>query len=270
MSLSDPPSLSFPLSITPPFHTHTNTDQAPSAAQIRAAITEEARRRGLEHTLREERPPPAPTARHGMLLPPELLGGADMAESMEQLVGLLEHALGGGGAAVQLQGLMQGLAEHSMGGTDQEHDGDDEEEVCMCCILFCVVFSERQLLSLHEGDGQQMPCDSALSHVSGNKQALCLDSCHGHGAAVSCLLQGHPSPTPCEMPKTPPPSRRHCCLFFAERWRHCCTGAFRRTHRHTHRDGLLAGARAQGAAADPAQRAACTGVDPAAWRGARC
>lgn len=68
------------------------TMQSPDATTIRAAITEEARRRGIEHTLKEERHPTA-QQRRNMALPRQLLsslGGVD-----DQLVQLLEQALDG-------------------------------------------------------------------------------------------------------------------------------------------------------------------------------
>lgn len=66
--------------------------QAPDAASIRAAITEEARRRGIEHNLREERPPAA-QQRRSMGLPRQLLGSLGGVD--DQLVQLLEQALDG-------------------------------------------------------------------------------------------------------------------------------------------------------------------------------
>lgn len=62
--------------------------QAADTAAIRAAITEEARSQGIEHTLKEERPP---VARRGLRLPADLLGGGN-----EQLLQLLQQALDGG------------------------------------------------------------------------------------------------------------------------------------------------------------------------------
>jgi hypothetical protein len=96
--------------------------QAPDAAAIRAAITDEARQRGLEHTLREERPP-APPQRRNLVLPPELLGPVD-----GELLQLLEQALAGaGGAGNILQGLrLSGSGDGSQGQQEQE---EAEEEV---------------------------------------------------------------------------------------------------------------------------------------------
>jgi hypothetical protein len=95
--------------------------QAPDAAAIRAAITDEARQRGLEHTLREERPP-APPQRRSLVLPPELLGPVD-----GELLQLLEQALAGAGGGNILQGLrLSGSGDGSQGQQEQE---EAEEEV---------------------------------------------------------------------------------------------------------------------------------------------
>jgi hypothetical protein len=94
--------------------------QAPDAAAIRAAITDEASQRGLEHTLREERPPAAPQRRN-IMLPPELLGSLD-----GELLQLLEQTLAGAGGNI-LQGL-QGLRLSGSGDGSQGQQAQEEEE----------------------------------------------------------------------------------------------------------------------------------------------
>jgi hypothetical protein len=96
--------------------------QAPDAAAIRAAITDEARQRGLEHTLREERPP-APPQRRSIMLPPELLGSMD-----GELLQLLEQALAGAGAGEGAGSILQGLRLSGSGGGSQGQQGQGEEE----------------------------------------------------------------------------------------------------------------------------------------------
>lgn len=64
--------------------------QAADTAAIRTAITEEARSRGIEHTLKEERPP---VARRGLRLPAGLFG--ELGEGNEQIIQLLQQALEG-------------------------------------------------------------------------------------------------------------------------------------------------------------------------------
>jgi len=90
--------------------------QAADTAAIRAAITEEARSRGIEHTLKEERPP---VARRGMRLPAELLG-ASLGASNEQLLQLLQQAFDG-----RLPGLQLNV---SSTGQDAQADAAEEEE----------------------------------------------------------------------------------------------------------------------------------------------
>uniref|UniRef100_A0A383W8V9 UBA domain-containing protein n=1 Tax=Tetradesmus obliquus TaxID=3088 RepID=A0A383W8V9_TETOB len=90
---------------------------APDAAAIRAAITDEARQQGLEHTLREERPPAAPQ-RRSIMLPPELLGQVD-----GELLQLLEQALSGAGG-----NILQGLRLSGSGDGSQEQQAQEEEE----------------------------------------------------------------------------------------------------------------------------------------------
>lgn len=95
---------------------------APDAAAIRAAITDEARQQGLEHTLREERPPAAPQ-RRSIMLPPELLGQVD-----GELLQLLEQALSGAGGNI-LQGLrLSGSGDGSQGQQAQEEEEEEGEE----------------------------------------------------------------------------------------------------------------------------------------------
>ena len=96
--------------------------QAPDAAAIRAAITEEARLRGIEHTLKEERHPAA-QQRRNMALPRQLLsslGGVD-----DQLVQLLEQALDG----------QFNLANLRLSGSGEPHTEEEVGEVIMagCC-----------------------------------------------------------------------------------------------------------------------------------------
>jgi hypothetical protein len=88
--------------------------QAPTAAAIRSAITDEARQCGIEHTLREERPAPA-AARRSLVLPSELLHAAD-----DQLLQLLEQALDGR--------FMRGMSIGGSSGDDTTHSGDGEAE----------------------------------------------------------------------------------------------------------------------------------------------
>ena len=86
--------------------------QAADTAAIRAAITEEARSRGIEHTLKEERPP---VARRGLGLPAELLGASN-----EQLLQLLQQAFDG-----QVPGLQLSIGGAGTAAGEQEQ----EEEV---------------------------------------------------------------------------------------------------------------------------------------------
>eukprot|EP00878_Enallax_costatus_P011519 GHUV01012025.1.p1 GENE.GHUV01012025.1~~GHUV01012025.1.p1 ORF type:complete len:534 (+),score=238.87 GHUV01012025.1:496-2097(+) len=91
----------------------------PDAAAIRAAITEEARRRGIEHTLKEERHPTA-QQRRNMALPRQLLsslGGVD-----DQLVQLLEQALDGQFNLANLR--LSGSGEPH---TEEEEEGEEQE-----------------------------------------------------------------------------------------------------------------------------------------------
>lgn len=90
--------------------------QAADTAAIRAAITEESRSQGIEHTLKEERPP---VARRGLRLPADLLGGGS-----EQLLQMLQQALDGG---LQLnvsgggQGGQAAAEEEEVGALDTGH-----------------------------------------------------------------------------------------------------------------------------------------------------
>jgi hypothetical protein len=91
--------------------------QAADTAAIRAAITEEARSRGIEHTLKEDRPP---VARRGLRLPADLLSGGN-----EQLLQLLQQVFDG-----QLPGMQLNV---SAGGQNSEGGEGGEaqaEEVC--------------------------------------------------------------------------------------------------------------------------------------------
>lgn len=94
------------------------TLQAPDAAAIRTAITEEARRQGTEHTLREERPPAA-SQRRNMLLTPDMLGAVDA-----ELLNLLEQALTGSAGNL----LQQGLQGVRLSGSGDGGQGQGEEE----------------------------------------------------------------------------------------------------------------------------------------------
>jgi hypothetical protein len=87
--------------------------QAADTAAIRAAITEEARSQGIEHTLKEERPP---VARRGLRLPADLLGGGN-----EQLLQLLQQAFDG-----QMPGLQVNV---SAGGQGSQGAAAAEDEV---------------------------------------------------------------------------------------------------------------------------------------------
>lgn len=108
-ALVRPPTCTAP---TPSF----SHSQAADTAAIRAAITEEARSRGIEHTLKEERPP---VARRGMRLPAELLG-ASLGASNEQLLQLLQQAFDG-----RLPGLQLNV---SSTGQDAQADAAEQEE----------------------------------------------------------------------------------------------------------------------------------------------
>jgi hypothetical protein len=114
--------------------THTHLAQAADTAAIRAAITEEARRRGIEHTLKEERPPAARRGAPGgaLALSDELLRGAP-----DELIQFLQRALdgqlppglrlsssGGGSGGEQQQQQQHGEDEDE----DEEEEEDDEEE----------------------------------------------------------------------------------------------------------------------------------------------
>eukprot|EP00879_Flechtneria_rotunda_P013637 GHRR01014244.1.p1 GENE.GHRR01014244.1~~GHRR01014244.1.p1 ORF type:complete len:205 (+),score=76.72 GHRR01014244.1:402-1016(+) len=112
---------------------------APDAATIRAAITEEARRRGLEHTLREERP--AAAGRRTLALPAELLGAAD-----EQLLSLLEQALGG-----QLLGGLR------ISGSAHDAGAEEEEEVKPCRLL-AMWLTCSQGPTMQQGSAVQQGC----------------------------------------------------------------------------------------------------------------
>jgi hypothetical protein len=94
--------------------------QAADTAAIRAAITEEARSRGIEHTLKEDRPP---VARRGLRLPADLLSGGN-----EQLLQLLQQVFDG-----QLPGMQLNI---SAGGQNSEGGEAQAEEVrtgVNCC-----------------------------------------------------------------------------------------------------------------------------------------
>lgn len=94
---------------------------APDAADIRRAITEEARRQGIEHTLSEERPAAAQQRRR-LALPRELLGSLGGVD--EQLVQFLEQAL---------DGHFQ-IADIRLSGSGDRRT--EEEEVISCCCRF--------------------------------------------------------------------------------------------------------------------------------------
>lgn len=89
--------------------------QAADTAAIRTAITEEARSRGLEHTLKEERPPAARRR-----LPAGILNAGN-----EQLLQLLQQAFDG-----QLPGLQLNVSGAGQAGEDAEAE---EDEVSMRC-----------------------------------------------------------------------------------------------------------------------------------------
>lgn len=82
--------------------------QAPDAETIKAAITDEAKRRGIESLLKEDAPPQRP--RRNLNLPPELL---DMDS---RIMELLEQALGGR--------IMGGLVPAA--GGDEEAEAQEE------------------------------------------------------------------------------------------------------------------------------------------------
>lgn len=96
--------------------------QAPDAAAIRAAITEEARRRGIEHTLKEERTAAA-QQRRNLALPRQLLGSLGGVD--DQLVQILEQALDGQFNLANLR------LSDSGDGTQQA----EEEEVCAAWLV---------------------------------------------------------------------------------------------------------------------------------------
>lgn len=93
--------------------------QAADTAAIRAAITEEARRRGIEHTLKEERPPVA--RRSGLRLPADFLNASN-----EELMQLLHQALDG-----RMPPLPAGL-QLTVGTGDAADEGAQEQEVRPC------------------------------------------------------------------------------------------------------------------------------------------
>lgn len=90
--------------------------QAADTAAIRTAITDEARSRGIEHTLKEERPP---VARRGLRLPAGLLG-----EDNEQLLQLLQQAFDG----QLLGGLQLNVSEGGQPGEEGEGQPAEEEQ----------------------------------------------------------------------------------------------------------------------------------------------
>ncbi|KAF6259607.1 hypothetical protein COO60DRAFT_1512708 [Scenedesmus sp. NREL 46B-D3] len=96
---------------------------APDAAAIRTAITDEARQRGLEHTLRDERPP-APPQRRNLVLPPELLGPVD-----GQLLQLLEQALADAGGNILQELRLSGSGVGSQGQQQQEEAEEEEGDI---------------------------------------------------------------------------------------------------------------------------------------------
>lgn len=89
--------------------------QAADTAAIRTAITDDARSRGIEHTLKEERPP---VARRGLRLPAGLLG-----EGNEQLLQLLQQAFDG-----QLPGLQLNVSDGGQPGEEGEGQPAEEEQ----------------------------------------------------------------------------------------------------------------------------------------------
>lgn len=89
--------------------------QAADTAAIRAAITEEARSHGIEHTLKEDRPP---VARRGLRLPADLLSGGN-----EQLLQLLQQVFDG-----QLPGMQLNInagGQNSEGGEGGEAQAEE-------------------------------------------------------------------------------------------------------------------------------------------------
>lgn len=115
--------------------------QAPDAADIRRAITEEARRRGIEHTLSDERPA-ATQQRRRVALPRELLGSLGGVD--EQLVQFLEQALDG-----------QFQIDLRLGGSADEQAERDEVRACcdnVACWsdqLWCYVSNTLSSRSMH-------------------------------------------------------------------------------------------------------------------------
>lgn len=103
--------------------------QAPDAAAIRTAITDEARQRGLEHTLRDERPP-APPQRRNLVLPPELLGPVD-----GQLLQLLEQALADAGGNILQELRLSGSGVGSQGQQQQEEAEEEVSRTTGCQVL---------------------------------------------------------------------------------------------------------------------------------------
>lgn len=100
-----------------------NLQQAADTAAIRAAITEEARSRGIEHTLKEERPP---VARRGLRLPADLMGASN-----EQLLQLLQQAFDGQVPGVQLH--VSGGGQPGGGEQEQEEDEGEVRRGAECC-----------------------------------------------------------------------------------------------------------------------------------------
>ncbi|KAF8069378.1 hypothetical protein HT031_001493 [Scenedesmus sp. PABB004] len=142
------------------------TTPAANAVAIRGAITDEARRRGLEHTLSEERPRPA--ARRGVALPAELMDG--------DLLQLLEQALTGGTGPL-VQGLRLNAARAGGGPAAGDAEEEDEEEegdivppeppAALVAQLTDMGFTEalsRKALLLGRGD-VQLALEWILAHM---------------------------------------------------------------------------------------------------------